>query len=121
MIALRQFKWMLRDLYIIPHITTEYKCGQLFKYLDSSKDTSLSYPEEILTLKTFPLCLYIIFSLILDDKEEDQQEHLKNKVNFIVRWVREHAKNKLASSHATNEDKRLKYTNEKLASSKKQL
>ena len=33
-VPLRQFKWMLRDLSVIPHITTEYKCAQLFKYLD---------------------------------------------------------------------------------------
>jgi len=24
----------MRDLQIIPHITTEYKCGQLFKFID---------------------------------------------------------------------------------------
>jgi hypothetical protein len=49
-IPLRQFKWMLRDLSIIPHITTEYKCGQLYKFLDSSKSMSKEYPEEILTI-----------------------------------------------------------------------
>ena len=48
-IPLRQFKWMMRDLSVIPHITTEYKCAQLFKFLDSSKQTTKEYPEEILT------------------------------------------------------------------------
>jgi hypothetical protein len=49
-IVLRSFKMMLRDLQIIPHISTEYKCTQIFKYLESSKETLKEYPEEILTL-----------------------------------------------------------------------
>jgi hypothetical protein len=48
--------------------------------------------------------------LILEDETE-----IKGKVSFIHKWVKEHAKNKLAGVHATREDRRLKFTNEKLA------
>ena len=109
-IPLRQFKWMMRDLSIIPHITTEYKCGQLFKYLDSSKIIDKQYPEEILTFNTFPLSMYIVFSMTLEDETP-----LKQKVQFVHKWLSEHSKNKLAGVHATREDRRLKFTNEKLA------
>jgi hypothetical protein len=101
---------MLRDLKIIPHITTEYKCAQIFKYLDNSKDTKKDYPEEILTFHVFPLSMYIVFSLILD-----QTTDIKTKVGFITRWLKEHHKDKLAGVHATTEDRRLKFTNAKLS------
>ena len=68
-IVLKQFKLMLRDLKVIPHIISEYKSGQVFKYLDSSKITQKDYPEEILTLETFPISMYIVFSLILESSE----------------------------------------------------
>eukprot|EP00347_Sterkiella_histriomuscorum_P024044 403332499 len=108
-LPLRQFKWMLRDLAIIPHITTEYKCGQLFKFLDSCKLCDQKHPEEILTLQTFPLSIYILFSMILEDEADILQ-----KVKFIVKWLKEHARNKLAGQHANREDRRLKFTNERL-------
>jgi len=54
--------------------------------------------------------MYIVFSLIIEDESE-----VKGKVSFILKWLREHAKNKLAGVHACKEDKRVKYTNEKLA------
>lgn len=101
---------MMRDLKIIPHITTEYKCAQIFKYLDNSKQTAKDYPEEILTFQTFPLSMYIVFSLILESSTE-----IKTKVGFISKWLKEHSKDKLAGVHATTEDRRLKFTNAKLS------
>lgn len=100
---------MLRDLSIIPHITTEYKCAQLFKYLDTAKAAGKRYPEEILTFATFPLSMYIVFSLILEEETD-----IRGKVQFIHKWLREHSRNKLAGAHACREDRRLKFTNEKL-------
>ena len=58
--------------------------------------------------------MYIIFSLILEDGVDT-----KSKVQFIHKWLKEHAKNKLAGVHACREDRRLKFTNEKLAKSRK--
>ena len=106
---LRQFKWMMRDLAMIPHITTEYKCAQLYKFLDTSKCANQDYPEEILTVDVFPLSLYIVFSLVLEEETE-----IGRKSEFMVKWVREQAKNKLAGVHACREDRRIKFTNEKL-------
>ena len=85
-VPLRQFKWMMRDLSMIPHITTEYKCAQLYKYLDQSKPASIAtaYPEEILTLDTFPSTLYIVFSLVLEEDTE-----LAAKADFILKWIKE--------------------------------
>jgi hypothetical protein len=54
--------------------------------------------------------VYIIFSMILEDETE-----IKGKIGFILKWLKEHAKNKLAGVHACREDRRLKFTNEKLA------
>lgn len=96
----------MRDLQIIPHITTEYKCSQLFKFLDSSKKQAQAYPEEVCTFEVFPLCLYIVFSLILEDETD-----IKSKVNFINKWLREHSKDKMVAMHANREDTRIKYTN----------
>jgi hypothetical protein len=54
--------------------------------------------------------MYIIFSMIVEEETE-----IKGKVQFILKWLKEHAKNKLAGVHACREDRRLKFTNEKLA------
>ena len=56
----------------------------------------------------------MVFSMMLEESTD-----LKSKVAFIGRWLKEHAKDKMAGTHANNEDRRLKYTNERLASSRK--
>eukprot|EP00347_Sterkiella_histriomuscorum_P019932 403339751 len=48
-------------------------------------------------------------SMILEDEADILQ-----KVKFIVKWLKEHARNKLAGQHANREDRRLKFTNERL-------
>lgn len=48
--------------------------------------------------------------MILEDETE-----IKQKAGFIIKWMKEHAKDKLAGVHATREDRRLKFTNERLA------
>ena len=37
LMPLTQYKMCMRDLGIIPHIASEYKCTLLFKYFDLSK------------------------------------------------------------------------------------
>lgn len=54
--------------------------------------------------------MYIVFSLTIEDETD-----IKGKVGFVIKWLKEHAKNKLAGVHACREDRRLKFTNEKLA------
>lgn len=61
-------------------------------------------------LDNFIKSIYILFSVALDDESD-----LKTKVAFIIRWIKEHAKDKLAGTHANKEDFRLKYTNEVLS------
>ena len=51
-----------------------------------------------------------MFSLILDETADN-----KTKVGFIIKWLKEHSKDKMAGVHATTEDRRLKLTNEKLS------
>jgi hypothetical protein len=109
-IILSTFKIMLRDLEIIPHIISEYKCTQLYKYLDSSRTSIKDYPEEIVTFQVFLLSVYIIFSLILEEATE-----ISAKVKFVLKWLKEHAKDKLAGEHANKEDRRLKFTNNRLS------
>lgn len=60
--------------------------------------------------ENFKKAIYILFSITLDDDTE-----IKNKTHFIIKWLKEHAKDKLAGTHACREDFRLKYTNSFLA------
>lgn len=100
----------MRDLGIIPNIASEYKCSLIFKYFDLSKKQFRDLSEEVMIYENFLKSLYILFSIIL---EEDT--NIKNKANFIIKWVREHSSEKLAGVHANREDFRIKYMNEVLS------
>ncbi|CDW85455.1 UNKNOWN [Stylonychia lemnae] len=102
-----QFKQMMRDLQIIPHITTEYKCGQLFKYLDQQRNSSKGLAEEIMSMNIFPLSMYILFSLTLEDDTITKQ-----KVQFIVKWLRDHSKDRVISLHAKMAEQRTLHANQ---------
>lgn len=100
----------MRDLGIIPHIATEYKCSQIFKFFVLCKKNQKDLPEEVMIVENFQKAMYILFSTTLEEETE-----IKSKVAFIIKWIKEHAKDKLAGTHATREHFRLKYTNEFLA------
>ena len=66
--------------------------------------------EEVMIFDNFQKALYILFSTTLEEETD-----LKSKTVFIIRWLREHSKEKLAATHACREDFRVKVTNKFLS------
>jgi hypothetical protein len=57
-------------------------------------------------IEQFMCSIYLLFSITL---EEDTP--VKDKTNFVIKWMKRHSKYKLAVVHSNNEDARLKYMN----------
>lgn len=73
----------MRDLGIIPHIATEYKCNLIFKYFDLIKKQARDLSDEAMTQESFQASLYIIFSITLEEKTD-----ITEKVEFIMQWLK---------------------------------
>lgn len=55
-----------------------------------------------MTFHLFIVSLYILFSVTIADEDDT-----KSKVLFLLKWVREHAKEKVSATHVRKEENRL--------------
>ena len=60
--------------------------------------------------ENFPRSIYILVSVALESSWSIQQ-----KADFMLKWIQEHAKEKLAGTHSCKEDMRIKHSNAKFA------
>ena len=65
---LRLYIMCLRDLNIIPHLTTEYKAKQVFMYFEMLKESPKHTGEIVITLGTFIKSLFILFAITMEEE-----------------------------------------------------